>query len=212
MLTDLAFTLRFGSCYGYSPSGSSQAARESRWICARIKSGDHGLVAACASRVRMESDDPPLANLFAGEPVLVPVPASCAVGRAGECVPERLAAALLRLGLGAALWPGLSRIRTVRKSATAVPGSRPTVEHHYESMSITAEVPQCSGMLLIDDVVTKGRTLLAAAIRLQEAMPGMRIDALALLRTMSLRPDIDSLIQPCVGEIRWRRGDAWRWP
>jgi hypothetical protein len=59
---------------------------------------------------------------------------------------------------------------------------------------------------------TKGRTLLAAAAYVRQAFPETQVQAFALLRTMSLTADIDSLVQPCIGEIRWRRGDAWRCP
>ena len=67
-------------------------------------------------------------------------------------------------------------------------------------------------VVLIDDVVTKGRTLLAAATRLHEAFPGAQIRAFALLRTMGLIPGVQRLLDPCTGEIRWKAGDAHRSP
>jgi phosphoribosylpyrophosphate synthetase len=66
--------------------------------------------------------------------------------------------------------------------------------------------------LLIDDVVTKGRTLLAAAARLHEAFPQARITAFALLRTLGFKDHIEDLLDPCVGRIGWRAGDAHRNP
>ncbi|MFI4888976.1 MAG: phosphoribosyltransferase [Steroidobacterales bacterium] len=127
-------------------------------------------------------------------------------------VAERLARALLEQGLGAAVWPGLIRKSPVRKSALAQAGARPTVEDHYDSFAV-ADLPMPSErVLLVDDVVTKGRTLLAAAARLEQVFPQAHIRAFALLRTMSLVSEIDSVVQPCVGEIRWCRGDARRCP
>jgi phosphoribosylpyrophosphate synthetase len=67
-------------------------------------------------------------------------------------------------------------------------------------------------LLLIDDVVTRGRTLLAAAMRLHEAFPQARISAFALLRTLGFAVDLDALLEPCVGRVRWRAGDAYRNP
>jgi hypoxanthine phosphoribosyltransferase len=67
-------------------------------------------------------------------------------------------------------------------------------------------------ILLIDDVVTKGTTLPAAAAYLRQAFPEAHVQAFALLRTMSLTSNIDTVVQPRIGEIRWRRGDAWRLP
>jgi hypothetical protein len=59
---------------------------------------------------------------------------------------------------------------------------------------------------------TRGRTLLAAAARVREAIPCAHVRAFALLRTMGLAPDIEKLLDPCRGEIRWRSGDAQRIP
>jgi hypothetical protein len=66
------------------------------------------------------------------------------------------------------------------------------------------------GVMLIDDVVTKGRTLLAAAARVHSAFPQARIRAFAVLRTMGLVPEIPRLFEPWRGCIRWLHGDAQR--
>jgi hypoxanthine phosphoribosyltransferase len=85
---------------------------------------------------------------------------------------------------------------------------------HYESFAIEPidAIPFAKHIILVDDVVTKGRTLLAAATRLHEAFPYARIRAFALLRTMGLIADVNQLLDPCVGEIRWWGGDAHRNP
>jgi hypothetical protein len=128
------------------------------------------------------------------------------------CTAEHLAFALVSAGLGASAWPGLHRVHAVPKSATAPPGSRPTVDLHYESFSIEQIPASPTGIILIDDVVTKGRTLLAAASRLHEAFPRAQIRAFALLRTMGLTPGIAQFWEPCKGQIRWSSGDAHRSP
>jgi hypothetical protein len=61
-------------------------------------------------------------------------------------------------------------------------------------------------------VITKGRTLLAAASRVQETFPYAQIRAFALVRTMGLISGVEQLLEPCMGEIRWRAGDAHRSP
>ncbi|MBV8852392.1 MAG: hypothetical protein JOY91_03270 [Sinobacteraceae bacterium] len=66
--------------------------------------------------------------------------------------------------------------------------------------------------MLIDDVVTKGRTLLAAAMRLHESFPQASIQAFALFRTMSFVSDFSRVLLPCRGEIRWNGRDAERRP
>jgi adenine/guanine phosphoribosyltransferase-like PRPP-binding protein len=110
------------------------------------------------------------------------------------------------------VWGGLHRICTVAKSATAPPGSRPTVGAHFESLVLESASLFPRQIVLVDDVVTKGRTLLAAATRVREALPNAQIRAFALLRTMGFVQQVDRLLEPCVGEIRWRAGDAHRNP
>jgi hypothetical protein len=67
-------------------------------------------------------------------------------------------------------------------------------------------------IVLIDDVITKGRTVLAAAARLQAVFPHADIRAFALIRTVGFRQRMDCLIEPCDGVVRWAGGDARRDP
>jgi predicted amidophosphoribosyltransferase len=127
-------------------------------------------------------------------------------------VAEQLATALVCEGLARCVWTGLHRIRAVRKSATAIAGRRPTVRSHYDSFAIDDRVEAPDHIILIDDVVSKGRTLLAAAMCVREALPHARIRAFAMVRTMGLVPDVIQLVDPCRGHIRWKAGDAHRNP
>jgi len=214
---DAVPALPFASCYVYSPSGGGAAAARSRRLCALLKSADAQILVRCAARVRGEADArPPLAELLGAASLLVPVPGSAPPARAMPWAAAGLADALFRAGLGGGVWRGLERVRGVRKSATAPPGARPTVAEHYASLVVAAgcapRALACEDIVLIDDIVTKGRTLLGAAWRLHEAMPRARIRAFALLRTMGFASGIGRLLEPCLGEIRLRGGDARRRP
>ncbi|MGP0055296.1 MAG: hypothetical protein ACLPQI_07065 [Steroidobacteraceae bacterium] len=205
----------FASCYVYSPCGSCAASERSRLLRALIKTGDTRIIFKYALRVRQRvSEMPLLTGFFDSADVLVPVPGSEPWDSNFVSVTEHLALALAREGLGQGVWAGLRRVRAVGKSATAAPGARPTVAAHYDSFAVegTDSLSASPHFVLIDDVVTKGRTLLAAAARLQDALPGARIRAFALLRTMGMVPEVNRLLDPCVGEIRWRAGDAHRSP
>jgi hypothetical protein len=178
-----------------------------------LKAGDAGFMLKYALRVRQQAkDSPPLAGYFGATDVLVPVPGSAPFISGGLWAAEHLALALVNEGLGAAAWSGLRRICAVRKSATAAPGERPTVSRHYESFFIESAPMAPDRIVLIDDVVTKGRTLLAAASRVHEAFPCAEIRAFALVRTMGLVSGVQQLLDPCKGEIRWSAGDAHRDP
>jgi predicted amidophosphoribosyltransferase len=116
------------------------------------------------------------------------------------------------VGLGRQVWKGLQRQSAVTKSATARARERPTVREHYESFAVEHPLPAIHKILLVDDVITKGRTLLAAAARLQEQFPHADIRAFALIRTLGFSPPAEQLAQTCTGVVRWAGGDARREP
>ena len=205
-------TIAYASCYVYSPTGAGAVCERSRLLRALLKAGDASFMLKYACRVRQQADDSPqLAGFFGATDVLVPVPGSTPYIAGGLWAAEHLAVALLNAGLGGAAWCGLRRVRAVRKSATAAPGTRPTVSVHFESFVLERPPEAPQRIVLIDDVVTKGRTLLAAANRVHEAYPRSQIRAFALLRTMGFS-GVQQLLDPCQGEISWKAGDAHRSP
>jgi predicted amidophosphoribosyltransferase len=203
----------YASCYVYSPTGMGEMCELSRLLRERLKAGNAYFMLKYALRVREQArHSPPLAGFFGATDVLVPVPGSAPHIAGRLWAAEELAAALINEGLGGSAWSGLRRVHAVHKSATAPPGARPTVDLHYDSFRVEqASVPPAN-VVLIDDVVTKGRTLLAAACRVQEAFPCAQVRAFALVRTMGRVCGVRQLLDPCQGEIRWRRGDARRCP
>jgi hypothetical protein len=205
-------SLSFASCYVYSPRASGAMAEGSRLLCARVKTGDPTWIPRYAGCVHKTScRDAQLAALFAGRPVLVPVPGSTICGDAPWAA-QLLAFALSEVGLGGGLWVGLRRQTGVRKSATSPAGGRPSVREHYESFAITRPLRPVARIVLIDDVITKGRTLLAAAARLQSELPQADIRAFALIRTLGFVARMDRVLEPCHGVVRWAGGDAHREP
>jgi hypothetical protein len=226
---DASFALLpFASCFAYAPAGLGPLGDEGRRICARLKAADPTWLARLAARVWLERvARGRFAASFGARVVLVSVPGS-ACARGASWVGERLAWCLKEVGLAAEVWPLLQRRYAVRKSAFAPAGERPSVLEHYASFAIEragsahsslgpgALAPERAGerlrLTLVDDVITRGRTLLAAAERLREAFPGAQIRAFALLRTLGRDEALDRLLDPCEGEVRWVRGDARRVP
>ncbi|HEY2678037.1 MAG TPA: hypothetical protein VGI65_13790 [Steroidobacteraceae bacterium] len=205
-------SVAFASCYVYSPAGVGEVCERSRLLRELLKSGDEQFLLKYAVRVHQQAtQSTQLAGFFGAADVLVPVP-GCSTQSCGRWVAAGLADALVREGLGAISWRGLHRIRAVQKSATAGVAARPSVRLHYESFSMERAPREMGSVMLIDDVITKGRTILAAAARVREILPGARIRAFALVRTMGLIPTISRLVNPCIGEILWVRGDATRIP
>jgi phosphoribosylpyrophosphate synthetase len=67
-------------------------------------------------------------------------------------------------------------------------------------------------MVLVDDVITKGRTLFAAAARLRHEFPQLDIRAFALVRTLGFLSRLDRAFAPCQGVVYWAGGDTRREP
>jgi hypothetical protein len=166
-------------------------------------------------------------GIFGTGVVLVPVPGS-APARGAPWVGERLACCFRELGLAAEVWPVLQRRSAVRKSAFAPAGERPSVLEHYASFALDRAAlgqahlgrdtrvrtprEQRLQLTLVDDVITRGRTVLAAAMRLRELFPAAEIRAFAVLRTLGRNEPLSRLPDPCAGEVRWISGDARRVP
>jgi hypothetical protein len=204
--------LVYASCYVYSPAGKGAICERSRLLRALLKEGDAHFMVKYALRVQQQAEQcSQLAGFFRDTDVLVPVPGS-STKVCGTWVAADLARALVHEGLGTVAWPGLHRVCAVPKSATAARGARPTVSRHFESFLMDRPSVNPASILLIDDVITRGRTLLAAAARAREAFPHAQIRAFALLRTMGMTTGVEHLLDPCRGEIRWRGGDARRIP
>jgi hypothetical protein len=204
--------LVFASCYVYSPAGQGAICERSRLLRSLLKDGDAHFMLKYAVRVHQQAErSSQLAGFFHDTDVLVPVPRS-STKACGTWVAADLARALVHEGLGTMAWPGLHRICAVPKSSTAARGARPTVSCHFESFLMERSSVNPASVVLIDDVITRGRTLLAAAARVREAFPHAQIRAFALLRTMGMATGVEHLLDPCRGEIRWRGGDARRFP
>jgi hypothetical protein len=206
-------TIAFASCYVYSPLGTGPVCERSRLMRALLKAGDAGFMPKYALRVRRQAQESSLwQGFFGAADLLVPVPRSTPYVAGRLWAAQELALALVKEGLGGGAWAGLRRVHAVRKSATAIPTERPTVHRHYESFLIESPPMVPDRIVLIDDVITKGRTLLAAASRVHEAFPCAEVRAFALVRTLGFVSDVQRLLDPCKGEIKWKAGDAHRSP
>lgn len=207
------YLLPFATCYIYSPKGESDISQRSRQLCARVKSGSTAWLKSYATTVHQEAfHGQILGELFTKKSLLVPIPEFRSSGKVTVWPARRLALSLHETGLGEEVWTGLRRISSVEKSSSAWMWERPTVQQHYQSFAVTPSSKAAKHILLIDDVITKGRTLAAAAMRMQHAFPKADIQAFALIRTMGFIQDVPRLFEPCQGVIHWNGEDAYRAP
>ena len=209
----LRSSLPFASCYIYAPRGTGLLSAGARLLCQRVKASDPRWLPRYAGQVASLCErEQVFARLFARDAWLVPVP-GCSPARAASSPAGQLAMAFHALGLAHEVWPGIARRVAVTRSATALLGERPTVRQHYESFAVgprRGSPPH--RIVLVDDVITKGRTLLAAAARLRREFPHADIRAFALVRTLGFLGRVDRLLAPCEGVVYWAGGDARREP
>jgi len=207
------FHLPFAACYAYSPKGSAEVSERSRQLCARVKNGSTQWLKSYVAGVHQEvMRKRCFCGFFNEHTLLVPIPNNPSSMRISFWVARRLALALQETGLAEDVWTGLRRVSSVERSSSAWMWERPTVQQHYQSFAVIPSPRPPAQIVLIDDVITKGRTLIAAAMRLQEAFPKAAIRAFALVRTMGLVLDVERLFDPCEGVIRWNGRDAYRDP
>lgn len=82
-------------------------------------------------------------------------------------------------------------------------------QQHYESLRVDGGVETPTNILIIDDIVTRGATQIAAAARLSEVYKGATIRGFAIART-DVR--VDHSQDPVVGHIFVANGQAYRRP
>ncbi len=206
----LLSSVPFASLLTYSPRGESETSQRSRRVRDAIKAARLDILERSVQRLRELGGIEP----FLGpDVVLVPTPRSAPIRDETTLWPaQRISARLVVGQFGKELSTCLVRTVAVPKSAFAAIGERPDARRHFETMAMESSLLSPRRITVVDDIVTKGATLLAAASRVQEAFPDAEVRAFALLRTMGLVEEIDKIVDPCKGTITLVRGEAVRTP
>lgn len=187
-------SLRYSSFGQYSPRGVSAISKKSREFCYSIKNADRGLIEKIAKKIQSGANDfESLMEVFASDAVLVPVPRSAPLVDGGLWPARLICEIFVKNGLGGSVQELLERVCAVPKSAFAARGERPSIETHIKSLEISRQGYSISGskIVLVDDVVTKGRTLLACASKLKPL--NLPVEAFAVVRTMGFAPNVDQI-------------------
>ncbi len=206
--------LGFASLLVYSPDGVSPISELSRDVVRRIKNANQRYLDRLAARVVEQTRDGCFAGFFGSESILVPVPRSEPTRSSRTAWPAAsICKTLIAHGLGREVDPILERTKAVPKSALIRSGDeRPGPLHHAGSMSCTQRLLNANAdIVLVDDVVTRGATILGAAWVLRDSMPLATLRAFAAVRTMS-KQEVLAIVEPVVGRIHLSGGRPKREP
>jgi hypothetical protein len=163
---------------------------------------------------RCSAEDP--AWLVSEAAILVPVPRSSVTPADPTEVAWpalRLADALIAHGHGLAVHPVLRRVVPVKTAHLSASGQRPGVTDHRHSLGVISDlsVTGAAKLCLVDDVVTTGSTVLAAAKVLRKAFPGARVTGWALLGTVSKGlEELTNPLSPKLEVVEYSHGNMAR--
>jgi len=206
----------FGSFLTYSPYGVTDIEKRSRTTRTNLKRDEFINIESkqllmsdyLAELIQKRLDTLPFASFFNENSVLIPAPSSSLLQPNSLWVPQRLANALVKVGLGKDVKSCLERVEAVAKSSKVSSENRPKVIVHYNSMAVQKILDEPKEILVIDDIVTRGSTLLGAVNRLADAFPNAKIHGFAFMRTITNSNEFEKIVKPCTGKITLRE-DGW---
>jgi predicted amidophosphoribosyltransferase len=210
--------LEFGALLTYTPRGNTPKSLQSKKNMIALKRDQFVntppiLVSDwIAKRIQEKITELPFGHFFRPNTILVPVPKSSLMQPDTLWVPERIAKAMVAAGIGKQVDTCLIRTKPVAKAASCVSSERPTAKQHYDSITVQGALSKPDEIVLIDDVVTRGATLIGSANRLADAFPECRIRAFVAMRTISNPNDFQTVYSPCIGTIDLREGETYRKP
>lgn len=183
------------------PKGEEPVSLTSKEVCAQIKAARDAVLERVIERLLT-----PQCSIFSDflneNNVLVPIPGSAKTSQGALWTPYVIAERLVEAGLGGIIMPCLVRTTGVRKSHWQSSRNRVSIKEHENTISFQVpaiEAPE--SITLIDDVLTLGWTSYACFNILKKAFPESTIRMFAVLRTRSLIPEIEQILEPTVGTL-----------
>ena len=145
--------------------------------------------------------DLPFTDFFGEDVYLIPAPSSSKKRPGDLRLTLNIANALSKQGFGSVI-DCLTRIERVDKAAFGSGREYRLVKRHFETISVTESLIVPAKIVIVDDVVTSGATLLACASRIKEVWPEAFVLGFAAVRTIS-PPGTEFVNRkdPCRGKI-----------
>lgn len=204
--------LPVGSLLIYPTRGNSKASRKAyEFVRYGVKHARPVAITHSIKRLKEILPDSPLEEFWADPGTLVPVPGRAPRVKGGLWVAQRICDELVNKNLATETEPLLERAHPVPRSTGQTKAHlRPTPQTHYDSLSLptTSLFDAPRKVTLVDDVVTRGATLIACATRIRDAFPSVEIQAFALCRTDNTIDlnDSEDMLAPRLGRVRLEAG------
>jgi hypothetical protein len=204
--------LEFFSFLVYPTRGGTSKAADARIIVGKVKddkmhkSGEETWGQRAVRRLR-ETNPEGIEDFLGQERVLVPVPRSSLQKPGSHWPARRIGQYLVEAGFGSGPEELLRRAKPIRSSSLSQSGGgRATMQEKYDSLEARATLNPPGLITIVDDVITKGSEVFAAARRLREAFLNAEIRAFGMALTRGQVTDVPSIFQPFRG---WIRLNAW---
>lgn len=206
--------LRFAALLVYSPDGVEETSRRSAKAVADIKNCLPEHLARVGERLEQAFRTGMFPDFLGAHTLLVPAPRSAPFKSKDAAWPAlRLCEEIASRGLCAGVELLLERHTAVKKSSLWRKGAqRPGPDDHVASIRCTSLVSSFARHItIVDDVVTRGATLLGCARVLAARFPNVDVRGLAIVRTMS-KQEIKAMLHPVEGRISIQNGAPRRTP
>lgn len=163
----------------YNARGNSKEAVESRIYCGACKNGNLKFSKRLASTIYNRK----LEEYFS-DSVLVPVPRSTPLVQGAVFPTKIIADTFIAKGLGSHVVDCLIRLYAIPKSSSAYSAAtRNTIKTNLDSLGVQIQSFDEKNIIIFDDLLTLGRTTMAAAIKIAQAYPDKNVKIFAAFRT-----------------------------
>ena len=187
----------------YSPRGTSENAQRSRVIMGKYKNADEEHITHLAKRIKGEGK-----SVFFDNAILVPIPRSASQMTDAVYPTKTIAEVFVKNGIGKGASVLLERFKAIAKSRDQyTAATRNKVPDHLNSIKVTSALIDTPTIILVDDVLTLGRTSMACALLLKKAYQDKEIKIFCPFRTRSFE-DNNTLLDIKEGEMIWDGHDV----
>ncbi|MEY8758953.1 hypothetical protein [Chryseobacterium tongliaoense] len=172
-------SFEFLTFLAYSPRGKSEIEIASRTVAGACKNGEVSFSTRLSQRIK-END---LSDYFTNA-VLVPIPRSTPLVEGAVFPAKIICETLVYNGLGENVADCLSRAYAIPKSSGEFHAdTRNTVQTHQDSLLVTPVLITEPTIIVVDDILTLGRTSMASVLKLQKVYPDKEIKIFCAVRT-----------------------------